>query len=213
MSGNAHETRTVEITPEMEKQAQELMAVLHGQISAFETFVARRFDEISTEINATSQQVDMVEGNIAQRFGDILGTLGSISHHGEGLTPANAGVELDAVIKTTEDAANTILDSADNIAGALQQDVDWTDDQARKAWLDGINANVQDILLACTFQDLTGQRITKAIENLRAVETQLNGTLSALGIEVPAVENAAVRMENTGASQDDIDALFGGGRG
>jgi chemotaxis protein CheZ len=211
MPDTAKTIKTAEITEETQKQAQDLMNALHGQINTFEHFVARRFDELSMEINATAQQVDMVEDGIGKRFGEILGVLGSVAHHGEGLTPANAGVELDAVIKTTEDAANTILDAADSIAQDLTttSEKEWTEKESRDAVLKRINRHIHEILLACTFQDLTGQRITKAIENLRGVESQLNSTLQALGIDVQAEDiQTNVSLDNAATSQDDIDALF-----
>jgi chemotaxis protein CheZ len=206
------ETRTIEISKETEDQARALMHILKQELGTFESFVARRFDELSVEINATSQQMGMVEEGLAGRFGDIIGVLSSISHHGDGLSAANTGVELDTVIKTTEEAANTIIDAAEKIAGNLQKDIDWADENARLEVLDEINNKLQDILLACTFQDLAGQRITKAIENLRNVETQLDSTLKGLGIEIAeqaAVQDSGDNEQKKPASQDDIDALFG----
>ena len=74
------------------------MATLLNQIGTMETFIKRRFDEISMEINATSQQIDMTEDGMAKRFGEILGVMNSISYSRDGTTPANTGVELEAVI-------------------------------------------------------------------------------------------------------------------
>ncbi len=219
MASAETETRTVEITKETEDQARELLKLVRQEMGSFEDFVARRFDELSVEINATAQQMGLVEEEIIQRFGDMIGVLGSISKEGDGRSAHNTGVELDTVIKTTEDAANTIMDAADKIANNLQKDIDWTDEAARQKLLDEINGNLQEILLACTFQDLTGQRITKALENLRAVESQLGGTLEALGIDIGESEtkdsgkdqqsSTTPDEDSPPASQDEIDALFG----
>ncbi|NCC23275.1 MAG: hypothetical protein EOM26_12580 [Alphaproteobacteria bacterium] len=200
--------KTIEITPETEAQARALLETLQAQLGSFESFVARRFDELSTEINATAQQMDMVESGLSRRFGDIIGILGAISYHGTGTSPVNTGVELDAVIKTTEDAANTILDAADQIADSLRRNIDWANESERGALLDSISGKVQEILLACTFQDLTGQRISKAIENLRTVEAQLSSTLQALGIEIEPAEGPVIDATERVTSQADIDALF-----
>jgi hypothetical protein len=43
------------------------MASLLGQLGSMESFIRRRFDEISMEINATSQQIDMNEDGIRPR--------------------------------------------------------------------------------------------------------------------------------------------------
>ena len=185
---------------------------LQDQITLMERFVKRRFDEISMEINATAQQVDLAEEGIANRFGEILEILGAISYHGDGTTQVNTGVELEAVIEDTEQAANTILDAADRIADRLRTDEDWHKEETREKALEQIKQDVQEILMACTFQDLTGQRIRNTLENLHLIENRLSGTLERLGISVqPSEEDIALKAEGDipRASQDDIDSLFG----
>ncbi len=191
------------------EEALEAINQLQSQLSTFETFVKRRFDEISMEINATSQQIDMNEESYANRFTEILETLGAISYNGSGNTPANTGTELEAVIAVTEEAASKILDAADRIAERLDsEDEVWKDEERRNERLEKISADVQEILIACAFQDITGQRIRKTLDNLRTVETRLNTTLNKLGIDttMPATEKE-LNIEH-GNSQDAIDELF-----
>ena len=64
------------------------------QLSAMDKLFKRRFDEISMEINATSQQVDMAEENTRKQFGEILQILAAISYSGDGNSQVNAGVDL-----------------------------------------------------------------------------------------------------------------------
>lgn len=92
------------------------------RLSTIEQFIARRFDEISMEINATSQQVDMAEEGIIKRFAEILEILKAVSYAGDGSTAANAGVELDAVVEMTEQAANRILDAADHLTSRIEEE-------------------------------------------------------------------------------------------
>lgn len=98
---------------------------VHSQLDLIQQFMSRRFDELSMEINATSQQIDMTEEGLGKRFSEILEILGAISYNGQGLTPANTGVELEAVIEDTEKAANTILDAADRIVERIEHDEEW----------------------------------------------------------------------------------------
>jgi chemotaxis protein CheZ len=182
---------------------------VQAQLDAMQRFVSRRFDEISMEINATSQQVDMAEEGIKNRFAEILEILGAISWSGDGSSPANTGVELEAVINDSEKAANTILDAADRIANRIDPKLgeDWNDEAVRRKALEGMANDVQDILMACTFQDLTGQRIRKTLENLRSIEDRLSTTLERLGIKItPSATNPAVARAT---SQSDIDEMFG----
>lgn len=199
-------------TPKTDNVAGDLHHVVNSvqaQLDAMQRFVSRRFDEISMEINATSQQVDMAEEGIKNRFAEILEILGAISWSGDGTTPANTGVELEAVINDSEKAANTILDAADRIANQLdpKQSADWNDEAIRRKALESMANDVQDILMACTFQDLTGQRIRKTLDNLRSIEDRLSSTLERLGIKINAAPPAeAMRIA---VSQDDVDKLFG----
>lgn len=180
---------------------------LSGQLETFERYIARRFDELSMEINATSQQVDMAEEGITKRFSEILEVLKAISFSGDGKTPANAGVELDAVVDMTEDAANRILDSASRISTKISGDVAWTDDAARANMIDAINADVEEIYMACSFQDITGQRIRKTLENLKEIEGRLNTALEKMGIVVE-VNADPMAQQDYAKDQSDIDALF-----
>lgn len=176
------------------------------QLNSIEKFIARRFDEISMEINATSQQVDMAEEGIVNRFAEILEILKAISFSGDGNTPANAGVELEAVVQMTEEAANDILDAADRIGVRLHDDLATSDNQEAVA---SVNKDIETIILACAFQDVTGQRIRKSLENLKAIEERLSSALDKIGVDVEAttLQASPVKIERA-ATQDDIDALF-----
>ncbi len=177
-----------------------------NQLQAIEQFMARRFDEISMEINATSQQVDMAEEGIITRFSEILEILHAVSYSGDGKTPANAGVELDAVVDMTEEAANKILDAAGRINTKIHSEEDWDNKDARGKIIESINDDVEEIFMACSFQDITGQRIRKTLENLKTIEDRLGVALDRLGIHVAIdPDKEAVPV---GTSQDDIDALF-----
>lgn len=180
---------------------------LSQQLQMIETFVSRRFDEISMEINATSQQVDMAEEGIIGKFTDILEVLKAISFSGNGKTPANAGVELDAVVDITEDATNKILDHATRTAELVSDaKLHWEDPVTRQNNIEAIATSMDEIVMACSFQDITGQRIRTTLENLREIEDRLNNALTKMGIvvEVSAPEDHKTWVAN----QDDIDSLF-----
>lgn len=185
---------------------------LSDRFETFETFTKRRFDEISMEVNATSQLMDMAEEGMSTRFGEVLDILGAISFHGDGNTAANTGVELDAIINITEKAANVILDAADRISTKLETPHFAENDAAREAAA-SISEDINEILMACTFQDLTGQRIRNTIDNLKTVEDRINSTLSSIGIDLPSTQAKdhvieSVEQAKKTNDQDAIDALF-----
>lgn len=180
-------------------------------MAKFETFVRRRFDEISMEINATSQQLDMAEEGFGSRFGEILNNLAAISYNGTGATAANTGVELQAVIDDTEQAANTILDAADRIAQRLHDPENFQSEESLQQFLAMTDGDVQGILMACSFQDLAGQRIRKILESLEIIEERITSTLGEMGIDTtPDAMAGGVEDSTKGhaSSQADIDALF-----
>lgn len=174
-------------------------------LAKLEKFIARRFDEISMEINATSQMIDMAEEGASRRFHEVLGMLSAITHSGDGKTPANSGAELEAVIKESEQAATRIMDATDKIATCVENNKDAKVSDI----IDEIDQQTQEILLACSFQDLTSQRVQTSLDNIRSIEERLSNTLSKFGIEVTDKQAQADDfVPSESSSQDDIDALF-----
>jgi len=182
---------------------------LHARLDEMERLFKRRFDELSMEVNAASQLVGMAEDSVKQRFSEIFEILEAISYTGDGSSRVQAGVELDAVIKITEDAANRILDSADRIGTRLENDAIWTDAASRTQAIADTMSDVQEILMACAFQDLTGQRIRNTLENLQLIEARLANTLSKFGIQTEVRPDGVARYVRDDLSQQsDVDALF-----
>ena len=137
-----------------------------------------------------------------------------------------AGNELDAVVKSTEKATETILEAAERIehlAGNLSASAD---DDTGRGQAEEIAEQVVGIFEACNFQDITGQRITKVVNALQFIEERVSrmmeiwGGANGLSAFVPEDETPqtddeadllngpALDMSNGHASQDDIDALF-----
>jgi hypothetical protein len=174
-------------------------------------FITRRFDEVSFEVNATGQLVGMSEEAMRTRFTEIMTNLNAVAFKGDGNTPHNVGVELEAVVKTTEDAANRILDAATDISSLTRKAIDWNDTKARGEFLGTVNGLAETILTACAFQDLTGQRIAATLENIRKAEAELADTLRRMGLKIdvkPVEALQSVAGTRKAHSQEDIDKLF-----
>jgi len=126
--------------------------------------------------------------------------------------------ELDAIVEATAEATHTILDaveSIEKIAGSLPGGIG-----------ESLGDHVMAIYQACSFQDITGQRINKVVKTLKQIETKVDQLLSAFGDEVAqkrADAAAAARLQKgtrdehllngpqlpqEAVSQADIDALF-----
>lgn len=76
-----------------------------------------------------------------------------------------AGQELDAIVKATEDATNTIMENAEALLAAAPKDV--------KSYQALVNDHVMKIFEACSFQDITGQRVAKVVETLQMIEARV----------------------------------------
>jgi len=76
-----------------------------------------------------------------------------------------AGEELGAIIKATENATNTIMGCAEAVMSAGGDDV-----EAFKAL---VEEKMLVVFEACSFQDITGQRIAKVVETLEHIEMRV----------------------------------------
>jgi chemotaxis protein CheZ len=123
--------------------------------------------------------------------------------------------ELDAVVAATEAATGTIMDSCDAVTEYAENL-----DSAHK---DFLVSEVTKILEACSFQDITGQRITKVVKSLKAIDEKVTLLMDVLKDKLPtSVEPETVEDTRTGdarllngpqmpdkaISQADIDKLL-----
>ena len=124
-------------------------------------FIDRRIAELSMEISATVQLMDYSETNLSSQLQNIQGQIASLLT-APTTAARNSGLELEAVVQATEDAANTIMEAAE----AIDQ---WVRDTGTEgAGLQSVSDKINAIFEACSFQDLTSQRIRRAIEHLQS---------------------------------------------
>lgn len=77
-----------------------------------------------------------------------------------------AGRELDAIVEATEDATNTIMEAAEAIMGADPED--------HEAFSGLVTDKVMEIFEACSFQDITGQRISKVVQTINHIDERIS---------------------------------------
>ncbi len=125
--------------------------------------------------------------------------------------------ELDAIVSATERATYDILNGTERIQAAAQK-LPNTPEVSGIA--KEINNQAIEIMTACSFQDLTGQRITKVVNALRYIETRINAMIDIWGIDdakkddgkrpVDARPDAHLLNgpQSEPADQNEIDSLF-----
>jgi len=129
-------------------------------------FIDRRLAELSAELHASVELVDMNEAKVSRELALVHEQIANLVAAPSAST-RNSGVELEAVVIATEAAANTIMEAAE----AIQ---DWIQGSERDpASIQSLASRVSTIFEACSFQDVTGQRIRRAIQHLQQVETML----------------------------------------
>lgn len=131
----------------------------------------------------------------------------------------DASAHLDEVIKHTEEATNTIMDNADIVQNNAEG-IGGEKEQKIK------NAAIA-IFDACTFQDITGQRIRKVIKLLQNIEDRINKLNNLFGATPAFAEEGGKKdpsqvvvplndkdllngpqLKGQGVSQNEIDSLF-----
>jgi len=139
----------------------------------------------------------------------------------------SASHQLEAITATTERSTNEIMSAVDDIEQSLKKITHLTVDDAEVSLLiDQASERLITIIEACSFHDLTGQRVTQVVKTLRFIESRILAMIDIWGLEAfrdlplpPDSQEVEDEREDAellngpalggaGLSQDDIDALF-----
>lgn len=126
--------------------------------------------------------------------------------------------ELDAIVGSTEEATNGILQAMELLEGLTAQMPAEIAEQVTNA--------VTQVYESCNFQDITGQRITKVVKTLKHIEDRVEALVAAFGDEIQKYREAhpdadgepqkttdekllnGPQLPDQAGKQDDIDALL-----
>jgi chemotaxis protein CheZ len=124
-----------------------------------------------------------------------------------------AGEHLGAIVMATEEATNTIMEAAEAMLAAEGED-----EATYKAL---VNDKVMSIFEACSFQDITGQRIARVVETLENIENRIGRFAAAVQTKGEAAAEESERerrarelllngpqSKGVAIDQNDVDALF-----
>ena len=191
-----HKNRTVSLT-EIASVTEVLIGTMSTYFGTIDTSMYREFRYLSEFITRARDEISQL-------------------HPAELKTRQipRAGRELDAIVAATEEATNTIMEAAETIMAADPSDAD--------EYANTVNECVMSIFEACSFQDITGQRISKVVETLSVIETRLHRIGEVWGVEgeAAAEEESESSVDNPGMSgpalagegvdQQGADALMSG---
>lgn len=182
----------------IEDAVRQVLGSLTGDLTSTETLLLGELDALGQEIARAKREM------AALKVQDI-----NANH-----IPV-ATDELDAVLEHTAEATNEILDcceALEKLGGSLP---------AEPAAV--VNSAVTRIYEACSFQDITGQRIAKVVTALKAIEARLEriserfggaatAALADAAPDEPVTEGRKLangpQLPGGGTSQADIDSLL-----
>ena len=177
-----------------------VLATMEGDLTATETALLGEVAELGRTIAAAKAEI------AALRVHDI-----NVNHI------PSATDELDAIVAHTAEATESILETCetlDRVAGKLSSETQRE-----------LSSQLQDattrIYEACSFQDITGQRITKVVATLKTIEAKVAHIIAAFGDrrrdaepdslpEEPPVEDLlhGPQLPANAMDQTDIDKLL-----
>lgn len=184
---------------------ESVMRLAEVMAESFQSAVRPIDSEICDELGGMAREIASMKCELSDlRLGDV--------RHDR---IPEAGRELDAIVEATEEATNTIMTAAEEIMAA-----DPSDPEAYQAV---VNDKIVEIFEACSFQDITGQRISKVVDTLNHLDARITTLVDRLKLmniddfETAETDEDRRRRElilhgpqhkGEGVSQDDIDALL-----
>lgn len=183
----------------------DVMRLAEIMAESFQSFFKTLDNSIYTELGEMAREISSMKTELSElQLADVR----------QDRIPA-AGRELDAIVEATEDATNTIMSAAEEIMSADPADVE--------GYQNTVNEKIVAIFEACSFQDITGQRISKVVQTLSHLDERISRLVDKLKImkieDAPKEETAEERRrrelilhgpqhKGEGVSQNDIDAFF-----
>jgi chemotaxis protein CheZ len=179
---------------QIEAAVRAVLGTLSGDLTVTEAALLGELEALGREVKRAKSEIAAL----------------SVEDINESHIPA-ATDELDAVVEHTATATNEILDACETLE-SLQSKLDEGSAQA-------LGNAVTRIYEACSFQDITGQRIAKVVSALKAIEARVAavtgrfGSLPAGGSKrADATEGEQLangpQLPTNASSQADIDKLL-----
>ncbi|WPB82933.1 protein phosphatase CheZ [Sediminicoccus rosea] len=183
----------------IEAAVREVLGSLSGDMTSTEAALLGELEALGREVQRAKSEI------AALRVDDIN------ARHIPSATD-----ELDAVVEHTANATNEILDVCEGLE-AMQT-------RLPAAEAEALGTAVTRIYEACGFQDITGQRISKVVTALKAIEARVATVTARFGSTealppleeeapaTPVTEGRALangpQMPGAGTSQEEIDKLL-----
>ena len=200
-AGRAHVSRAGALAVPIDRDmvtdvVRSVVTTMTGDLTASETSLLHEVEALGRTIAAAKQDIAALQVDDIKARDIPLAT-----------------DELDAIVEHTAAATNAILESCeilDDVTATV------TGDTAAR-----LQDAVTKIYEACGFQDITGQRITKVVATLKAIESKIAHIIATFGVEGSAIDRPATaspsvdsdllngpQLPSNAMDQSDIDKLL-----
>lgn len=190
-----------------------------------ETHTATSRKDITGDAASNLTDIGKLRSELMTLFGHLQllrSELAAIKHPGDNdMGFSRTGSQLEAVVEATESATDTIMEATEKTEEIV--DKLRNDDKDHDALLDNILENGYQIMEACSFQDITGQRVGKVAKFVDHIEDRIDALINIWGkddidrlgtlVSDQRSEDEKLlsgpTLADEGVGQDDIDKLFG----
>jgi chemotaxis protein CheZ len=187
----------------------EIQEVVTEMLSSMEGDLSEMNLKLYAEVESLARYIVTAKSEIAALRPDEI-----MSEHLPSATD-----ELDAIVGSTEEATNGILQAMETLEGLVGEMPPAIGEKVTEA--------VTQVYESCNFQDITGQRITKVVKALKHIESKVDALVGAFGEDIAKYKSAHPQAEpaketklddaallngpqlpDNASKQDDIDALL-----
>ena len=158
--------------------------------------------------------------NLSQYIERFRAEIARLNKGAPGADFQNMSDHLDAIIEHTDSATNEILKNLEEISELVGRLQEKTKDADTSALCEQAIEKTTSAMEACTFQDITGQRVTKIMRSMQFVEERVVAMVELMGRD--SVERELIpppkpgkdpllngpQLPGNAISQEDIDKLF-----
>lgn len=218
--GNSSSVDNAEVLIAIKELRQEIADLKNGGID-----VASRPQQPVYEIGEEEEADVRVEiAQMVRSIGKTKSELAAIQHpmaNDDRIKAASS--ELDEIVVATQTATEDILRSTEHVGELLDEILArHPTDERLYTLTEEAGQELVNIMEACSFQDITGQRVDKVVKTIRYIQDRILAMIGIWGaeafIDMPVREDTPANEGETllngpaltgeGLSQSDIDALF-----